>query len=326
MNRRDLIALFAVAAVARPAIAPAQQPSRPPLVGVFTSRTNVSAETDAFHQAIRDLGYTEEQDISIVYRSGPAGAVPTASLPQLAREFVERKPDVIVTPGGVPNVKALLEVTSTIPIVMVTANDAVEAGLVASLARPGGNVTGLSWQAQDLSTKRLQLLQEVLPHVRRVAAFLDPSQAVRADVTIAASKALGLEVRILEISGPKDLGTAFETAANWGAEALSAEAGRTVTPNRQEVLALVAKYRLPAIYHQSVIVHAGGLMSYGPNFPDLFRRAALYVDKILKGAKPADLPVEQPTKFEFVVNLKAAQALGLTIPPSIFARADEVIE
>jgi putative tryptophan/tyrosine transport system substrate-binding protein len=162
--------------------------------------------------------------------------------------------------------------------------------------------------------------------VRRIAAFEDPVQAARTDVTVAVGKTVGLEVRVFDVADPKDLDIAFETAASWGAEALSAAAGRIITPSRQKVLALVAKYRLPAIYHQSVIVHAGGLMSYGPNFPDLFRRAASYVDKILKGAKPGDLPVEQPTKFELVINLRAAEVINLKVPQSILARADEVID
>jgi putative ABC transport system substrate-binding protein len=208
---------------------------------------------------------------------------------------------------------------------MVNTPDAVETGLVTSLAHPGENVTGLSWQNKELSTKRLQLLHETLPLARRIAVFLDPTQSDR-DATDAAGRALGVELRVVEISEPDAFDSAFESAANWGAEALSTEAGRIVTPNKEKFLALVARYRLPVMYHQSVVVHAGGLISYGPNFPDLWRRAATYVDKILKGARPADLRVEQPTKFELVINLKTANALGLTVPQSILARADEVIE
>ena len=308
------------------------QRSHPALVGVFTTvdasgRGLVPAEFDAFHQAMRDLGYVEGRNISYAYASKSGQPPSLASLPALAVEFVRQNPEVIVSPGGVPYVRVLMEATSTIPIVMVNAQDAVENGLVSSLARPGGHVTGLSWQSQDLSTKRLQLLHETLPPVRRIAVFWDSTtpRSTR-DATDAAGRALELELRDVEISGPDAFESAFETAAEWRAEALSTDAGRIVSSNREKFVALAAKYRLPAMYHQSVIVHAGGLMSYGPNYPDMWRRAATYVDKILKGAKPADLPVEQPMRFELVVNLKTAEALGLKVPPSILDRADEVIE
>jgi putative tryptophan/tyrosine transport system substrate-binding protein len=220
-----------------------------------------------------------------------------------------------------------MEATSTIAIVMVNAPDAVENGLVTSLARPGGQVTGLSWQSAELSTKRLQVLHQTLPLVSRIAVFFDPpTPQFERDATDAAGRALGLELRSVEKSDADQFDRAFETAANWDAEALSVGAGRIVTPNKEKFLALAARYRLPVMYHQSVIVHAGGLMSYGPNFPDLWRRAASYVDKILKGAKPGDLPVEQPVRFELVVNLRTAKALGLTVPQTILALADEVVE
>jgi putative ABC transport system substrate-binding protein len=335
VRRRALLRLVGAAAatsVAWPLRLHAQRRSQPALVGVFTTvdasgRGLVRAEFDAFHQAMRDLGYVEGRNISYVYASKSGQSPSLVSLPALAVEFVRQKPEVIVSPGGVAYVRVLMEATSTIPIVMVNAQDAVENGLVTSLARPGGHVTGLSWQSQDLSTKRLQLLHETLPLVRRIAVFWDPTtpRSIR-DATDAAGRALELELRDVEISGPDAFESAFETAAKWRAEALSTDAGRIVSSNREKFVALAATYRLPAMYHQSVIVHAGGLMSYGPNFPDLWRRAAVYADKLLKGAKPADLPVEQPTRFELVVNLKTAQALGLTVPPSILDRADEVIE
>jgi putative ABC transport system substrate-binding protein len=334
MNRRALLQRLgatAATSVAWPLGLNAQQRSQPAVVGIFiatdpSGRTIIPAETDAFHQAMRDLGYVDGQNISYIY---PSTTGQTLSLPERARlapEFVQRKPEVIVSAGGVASPRLLMKATSTIPIVMVTASDVVENRLVTSLARPGGNVTGLSFQSNDLSSKRLQLLHETLPLVRRIAVFIDPgwSQSTR-DRMDAAGRALGLELRFVEISTPDTFDRAFETAANWGAEALSSVTG-FVTANREKFLALAARYRLPAIYHQSIIVQAGGLMSYGPNFPDLWRRAAAYADKILKGAKPADLPVEQPTKFEFVINLKTAKTLGALIPEAILARADEVIE
>jgi putative ABC transport system substrate-binding protein len=326
VNRRQLLALLGGAAAGPPGIAIGQQPSRPALVGLFTAQTGVPAEVNAFRQALRDLGYVEGRDVSIVYHAGPPGAVTAEMLPHLAVEMVGQKPDVIVTPGGVPFVKALMQATSTIPIVMVTASDAAEAGVVASLSHPGGNVTGLSWQGEELRTKRLALLCEALPHVRRVAVMVDPQQFLRSDATEAAAKSLGIEVRVLELSAREDFAPAFESAESWGTQAISSEAGRYTTPNRNQFVALEAKHRLPSMHHQSIIVQAGGLMSYGPNFPDLFRRAAGYAVKILKGAKPSELPVEQPVRFEFAINLKTARSLGLAIAPSILARADEVIE
>jgi putative ABC transport system substrate-binding protein len=334
MKRRTLLQRLgaaAAASVAWPLGLNAQQRSQPPLVGIFATtdssgRSIIPAETDAFHQAMRDLGYVEGRNVSYFYQSA-SGQTP--SLPEralMAQEFVRRKPEVIVSPGGVLSPRLLMEATSTIPIVMVTASDVVENGLVTSLAHPGGNVTGLSSQSMDLSTKRLQLLHETLPLVRRIAVFPEPGSPQRTRVAMdAAGGTLGLELRFVEISTPDTFDSAFATAANWGAEALSGATG-FVTPHKEKFLALAAKYRLPTIYHQSIIVHAGGLMSYGANFQDLWRRAAIYADKILKGAKPADLPVEQPTKFEFVVNLKTAKALGVAIPEAILARADEVIE
>lgn len=333
MRRRALLRRLgaAVALAAWPSGSNAQQRLQPALVGIFVTtdssgRSIIPAETDAFHQAMRDLGYVEGRNISYIYGSTSGQPLSVPERVRLAPEFVRRKPEVIVTPGGVESPRLLREVTSTIPIVMVTASDVVENGLVTSLARPGGNVTGLSYQSTDLSAKRLQLLHETLPPVRRIAVFADPWTPQRdRDAMVAAGRALGLELRFVEISKPDTFERAFETAADWSAEALSGATG-FVTSNKEKFLALAARYRLPAVYHQSIIVHAGGLMSYGPNFPDLWRRAAIYVDKILKGAKPADLPVQQPSKFEFVINLKTARALGLTVPQSILARADEVIE
>ena len=319
MRRRDLLAMIGAVTMGSPTTAIGQERSSPALIGLFTLPTNVPAEVDAFRQAMREFGYFEGRDVSIVYRSGPP-SVPVDALPRLARELVEQKPDVIVTPGGAPAVKAFMQATSTIPIVMVTTSDAVEAGVVASLSRPGGNVTGLSWQGEDLRTKRLELLRDALPHARRVAVLLNPQDVLQRDAAETAGKALGIEVRVLGYSGPADFAASFETAVNWGAQGLSAEGG-IITRNRDQFVALAAKHRMPSMYHQSIIVHAGGLMSYGPNFPDLFRRGAGYATRILRGAKPSELPVEQPTRFELVINLNgevAASRSGMmagTMPP-----------
>jgi putative ABC transport system substrate-binding protein len=335
MRRRALLKLLGATAtisVAWPLRPNAQQRSQPALVGIFTAtdltgKSFVPAETDAFLQAMRDLGYVEGQTISYAYAArNQAKPPPASSRPAMALELVRQKPEVIATSGGLPAVRALMEATSTIPIVMVTTSDALETGLVTSLAHPGGHVTGLSIPNKELGAKRLGLLHETLPLVRRIAVFWDPTtpQSER-DAQDAAGRALGLELRFVEISGPDAFESAFEAAAKWGAEALLSGAG-LVTPNRQSFVALAARYRLPAIYHQSIIVDAGGMMSYGLNFPDLWRRAATYVDKILKGAKPGDLPIEQPTKFELVINLKTAKALEVFLPKSVLARADGVIE
>ena len=336
MRRRALLKLLGATAtisVAWPLRPNAQQRSQPALVGIFTAtdltgKSFVPAETDAFLQAMRDLGYVEGQTVSYAYGArNQAEPPPASSRPAMALELVRQKPEVIATAGGLPAVRALMEATSTIPIVMVTNSDAVEAGLVTSLAHPGGQVTGLSWQSKDLGAARLRLLHETLPVVRRIAEFWDPTTPqFERDAQEAAGRALGLELRFVEISGPDALESAFEAAANWGAEALSTGAGRIVSANRQRFVALAARYRLPAMYHNSVIVHAGGLMSHGHNFPDLWRRAATFVDKILKGAKPGDLPIEQPSKFELVINLKTAKALGVSLPQSVLTRADAVIE
>jgi putative ABC transport system substrate-binding protein len=331
MRRRELIILLG-SSFAWPLAASAQQKAMP-VVGIFTAtnlagKSFVPAETDAFLKAMHDLGYVEGRTVSYAYSARNLAEPPDpSSRPALAQALVRQKPQVIVTAGGEPSVRALMGATSTIPIVMVNTPDAVETGLVTSLTRPGGQVTGLSWQSAELSTKRLQLLHETLPTARRIAVFYDPpTPKFELEAQDVAGQALGLELSFVQISGPDEFGNAFETAANWHADALSVGAGRIVTSNKEKFLALAARYRLPTMFPHSVSVHAGGLMSYGPNFPDLFRRAADYVDKILKGAKPADLPVQQPTKFELVINLKTAKELGLTVPLSLLDWADEVIE
>ena len=282
----------------------------------------------AFLQGLRDLGYVEGRNVLIEYRDAKGKP---ERFPALAAELVALKVDVIVT-GGTPAAQAAKQATTTIPIVMATAADAVGSGLVASLVRPGGNITGTSWLGPELVGKRLQLLKEVVPRITRVAVLWHPgAQGERTlkemlEETEVAGRALGVRLQFLEARSPNDFGTVFSAMTRERAGALIIIPSGMLTTERRRIVDLAAKNRLPAMYYFREFVDAGGLMSYGVSFPDLYRRAATFVDKILKGAKPAELPVEQPTKFELVINLKTAKALGLTIPQSVLIRADHVIQ
>ena len=279
---------------------------------------------EAFLQGLRELGYVEGKNIVIEYRY-PEGK--PDRLPALAAELVRLKVDVIITSG--PSVtRAAKEATVTIPIVMTNDNDPVGNGFVASLARPGGNITGLSNLGRELSGKRLELLKEIVPRLSRVAVLgtsTSPGNAQNLKEMELAAGVLAVKLQYLDVLAPKDIETAFGAARKGRAEAILVLDSSVFGPQRTQIVGLAVKSRLPAIYHRSGFVEAGGLMSYGVSFTDMDRRAATYVDKILKGTKPADLPVEQPTKFEFIVNLKSAKQIGLTIPPSVLARADKVI-
>jgi putative ABC transport system substrate-binding protein len=273
---------------------------------------------------LAELGYVEGQNIRFEYR-GAYGQVDR--LPSLAEELVHLNVDVIVA-VATPEVQAAHQATRKIPIVMVAVVDPVASGLVASLARPGGNITGLSLLSAELSGKRLELLKEVVPGVSRVAVLwnpTNPSNALQIGATKVAAQALGVQLQPLEVRGPQDLERAFQAATRGRAGALIALDDPVLVTHRTRIVTRAAKIRLPAMYGLTGYAKVGGLMTYGPNIPDLFRQAAVFVGKILKGAKPADLPVEQPTKFELVINLKTARALGLAIPESILLRADEVI-
>ena len=301
--------------------AQAQQPNKISRIGHLAA---TSARVEAFRQGLRTLGYSEGKNIVIESRYGEGKRDRERSL---AAELVRLNVDVIVT-GGSNATRAAKEVTSTIPIVMAQDPDPVGNGFVASLARPGGNITGLSSLAADLAGKRLELLQESLPKVSRVvvfgtSTFPGNAQALR-EIELAAGT-LGVKIQYLDVPGPKDIDTAFREASKQRADALLVVGGSVFFSQRRQVVELAAKSRMPAVYHQRDYVEAGGLMSYGVSIDDLNRRAATYVDKILKGAKPAELPVEQPTKFELVINLKTAKQIGLTIPPNVLARADKVI-
>jgi len=323
IERRKFLATLGGAAAAWPLAARAQQAM--PAVGYLGTTTPSTAGqlTAAFVQRLRDLGWIESRNVKIEYRWAEGRSERFA---EIAAEFVRLKVDVIVTSGAA--VLAAKQTTSVIPIVFAAASDPVGGGLVASLVRPGGNVTGLSLQATDLAGKRLEVLREVIPDLRRLAMMANagyPAAVLEESEVQAAAHTLGLEVATLEIRQAEDIAPAFE-ALQARADALYVVSEPLVNTYRIRVNNLALGARLPTMHGFRELVEAGGLMSYGPNFPDLYRRAADYVDKILRGAKPAELPVEQPTKFDLVINLTTAKILGITVPPTLLARVDEVIE
>jgi putative ABC transport system substrate-binding protein len=328
-NRRKLIVALGAGALAVPLASFAQkQPTKVYRIGfLFVGNPAAAAHfLEAFRQGLRELGYVEGKTFVLEVRYSEGRF---ERLPELARELVGLKVDVIVTPNDVA-IAAVKRETQTIPIVMATSTDPVGTGFVASLARPGGNVTGLSSISPELSGKRLELLREVVPGLSRVAFLWNPD--VRGALldykeTEGAARSLRLQLQSVEVPRAEDLDRAFSAITNQRAQALVLPAGNPVAfANAGQIASFAQRNRLPSIYAQMEYVDAGGLMSYGPSTPEMYRRAAIYVDKILKGAKPADLPVEQPTRFELVINLKTAKALGITIPQSILARADKVIE
>jgi putative tryptophan/tyrosine transport system substrate-binding protein len=306
----------------------AQQPTKVPRIGYLTGATpgGQAARIDAFRQGLRELGYVEGKNIVVEYRYAEEKF---DRLPALAAELVHLKVDVIVT-GGSGNTRAAKEATNTIPIVMAQDSDPVANGFVVSLARPGGNITGLATLAPEIGGKQLELLKEVVPKLARVAVLGAPSTTPgnaqqRREIELAAG-AFKVQLRFLDVDGPKDIETAFRAATKGLADAVLVLRGSVLGSEGTHLSEFAVKSRLPAIYGTRRSVEAGGLMSYGVNGADLDRRAATYVDKILKGAKPADLAVEQPKKFELIINLKAAKQIGLTIPPNVLARADRVIK
>jgi ABC-type uncharacterized transport system substrate-binding protein len=325
IKRRTFITLLGGAAVAWPLAARAQQPRRLPTIGFLGTATSSawSQWTPAFSQRLRELGWIEGHTVAIEYRWAEGRE---ERYTQIVAELIRLRVDVIVTGGAA--LPAAKQATSVIPIVFAVAGDPVGSGAVASLARPGGNITGLSTQAPDLGGKRLELLREVVSGLRRLAIMANvgyPSALLEMGEVRAAARTLGIEVATLEIWRADEIASAFE-ALKGRAEALYVPADPLVNSNRVRINTLALTARLPTMYGLREYVEAGGLVSYGPNFPDLFRRAADYVDKIMRGAKPADLPVEQPTKFDLTINLTTAKALGLEVPPTLLARADEVIE
>jgi len=308
--------------------AAAQQPTKVPRIGYLTgaSLSSMSARIESFRQGLRELGYAEGKNIVIEWR---AAEEKLDRLPALAAELVRLKVDIIVTAGSSPT-RAAKQATNTIPIVMAQDPDPVGSGFVASLARPGGNITGLATLAPELNGKRLELLKETVPKLSRVAVFgtsTQPGNAQSLKEVELVAKAFGVKLQYLDVLSSKEIATAFRAATKGRADAvLSLLPARVASSQRTQMAELAVKSRLPVIYDRSEYVEAGGLMTYGVNFSDLDRRAAVYVDKILKGRKPADLPVEQPIKFDLIINLKAAKQIGLTIPANVLLRADRVIK
>lgn len=320
---RALAALVALGLSAVPLAAEAQ--TKVYRIGVLdpSSMARNTANLDAFRQGLRELGYVEGQHFVIEYRSG---AGPNA-FPPLAGELVRLKVDLILT-RGTAAVTAAKNATRTIPIVMAASGDPVGAGVVTGLARPEGNVTGSSTNTVEVSGKRLQLLKEAVPGLRRIAAVFDKGTRLETQwrATEQAARAMGLEPHLFYVDRAEDLEPAFEAAVKQRAEAVMVGLGPVMQNNVERVVALVARYRLPSAFISREFVEAGGLMAYGISYPDAYRRAAMYVDKIFKGARPVDLPIEQPSKFEFVITMKAAKTLGLAIPQSVLIRADDVIQ
>ena len=324
MRRREFIAVLGGAAVAWPLAARAQQ-MKLPTIGLLGGATpSAQAQwTAAFVQRLRELGWVEGQTVAIEYHWGEGRSERS---PEIIAEFVRLNVDVIVT-HATSNVLAAKQVTSVVPIVFPSAGDPVGNRLVTSLARPGGNVTGLSVQSSELAPKEVELLRDLLPNLGRLAMMyhIAPVTALQTDAVKAAAGRFGLDVAIVEVRRAEDIAPAIE-ALKGRADALIVPSEPLYNTNRIQINSWVLRAQLPTIYFDRVYVETGGLMSYGPNWPSLWRRAAEVVDKILRGAKPADIPVEQPRTFELVINLKTAKALGLDVPPTLLARADEVIE
>ena len=326
MTRRNV--LIALGALAAPRVSFAQQPKKVPRMGFLSpgSREQFSHMYAAFLQGLQDLGYVEGRNIVIETRWGE-GRV--ERLPALAAELVALNPDLIVSTGGSITAFAVKRATTRIPVVVTAGGDLVEIGLVGSLARPGGNLTGLSLLSIELDTKRLELLKEASPKVRRVAVLgnpANPAYASQLKKIQAAAKVFAMQLQVLEARHSDDIEPAFSAMIERAADALLVSSDSLFNAQRDRIVALAANGRIPAIYEFREFAEAGGLMSYGTSITNVYRRAATYVDKILKGAKPGDLPIEQPTQFELVINMKTAKALGIRIPQSILLRADRVIE
>jgi putative ABC transport system substrate-binding protein len=317
--------LLVVVLLAVAGIAEAQQPKKVPRIGFLRGTDYPSAYTEAFRQGLRELGYVEGQNITVEYREGQSNV---ERYFELAAELVRLKVDLIVVAGGTQPVQTVKKATSTTPIVMTNVSDPIAAGLIASFARPGENVTGLSSVSQDLTGKRLELLKETLPKVSRIAVLYEPLPAKLAEFkdTETAAQSVGVQLQSLEVHSPNDFETALKAAAHKRSGAVLVLPNGLTDTHRKRIVDLATKNGLPVMVADSGRMDSGALISYGPNFADMWRRSATYVDKILKGSKPADLPVERPIKFELIISLKTAKQIGLTIPPNVLARADKVIK
>jgi putative tryptophan/tyrosine transport system substrate-binding protein len=326
MDRRVFLATAAAGGlITMPAVARAQQADKANRLGYLSLSSGPGYGVEAFRQGLRELGYVEGRNLIIEYRWA---AGKKERLPELAAELVRLKVEVIVT-AVTPAAEAVKRVTSTIPIVMAVAGDPVGSGLVASLARPGGNVTGLTLLSTELAGKRLQLVRELLHKATRVAVLAyrgSSATKLLLEEMRGRARQMGIQLVVQEVNDAGDLAGAFAAMQRDRAQALVVQVSPLTSDNAERTVELGAQHHLPAMYEVRSFVEAGGLVSYGPSLSEMFHRAAFYVDRILKGAKPADLPIEQPTKFELVINLKAAKALGLTIPPALLVRADQVIQ
>ena len=330
MDRRRFLLISLVGGLAAPLAAEGQQAGKVYRVGSLNTHASsdpqIQTALDVFRQALRELGYVQGQSIAIEYQWGEGKS---ERLPDLAAELVRLKVDVIVTWGGVPSAQAAQRATTSIPIIMTAVADPVAAGLVDNLARPGGNITGPAAISHELVGKELELLRELVPKVSRVAVLwnpVNPGNVHQLRAAEAAARVMGVRLQPVEARDPGEIDRAFAAMARERAGALLVALDQVFYDQRHRIADLAAKNRLPAVYGLRPFAEAGGLMTYGATRSYFPRRAAAYVDKILKGAKPADLPVEQPTSFELVINLKTAKALGLTIPPALLTRADQVIE
>ena len=323
MRRREFITVLAGAAAALPLAARAQQ-TKLPVVGVLSPFIDAeSAFLADLREGLREHGYTEGRNVRIEYRSAEGKVELLAGL---AADLVRRNVDIIVT-SSAPAIHIARQATNKIPIVMARVGDAVDQGFVASLARPGGNITGLSWFAPELSAKSLQILKDAFPAMSHVAILREAAGGAASAIAAGtAARRLGVKPSLFQAREPDEIETAFSAMTAAGVDALAVLEGLMISNNAKLVTGLAARARLPAIFFDPAFVDAGGLMSYGPNFTEMHRRAAYFVDRIVKGAKSGDLPVEQPTKFELVINLRAATALGFTIPPALLFRADRVVE
>jgi putative ABC transport system substrate-binding protein len=325
LDRRAFFGTLAGSLLAAPLAAKGQRAEKTPRVGVISERSPSDPFAAAFRQGLRDLGYVEGRNVVVEMRYAQ-GAL--ERVPKLAAELVRQQVDVLVV-GGTVSAQSAKTATAAVPIVFALAGDPVGSGLVASFSHPGSNVTGISNLSPGLLPKQLELLRAAAPKVSRVTILynpVNPATQPALDETNEAARAMGVEVQILELRRADELASAFATLTRWHAGGLLAVSDPVVGNHLAQLSKQAARHRLPAMYSRREFVEAGGLMAYGPSYEDNYRRAATYVDKILKGAKPADLPVEQPTKFELVINLKTAKTLGLTIPPSLLQRADQVIE